>query len=96
MLHIDTKVVVNGFGDSEYPDNPTYQEITTLGNSLNVIKEHLHSQTEYPINGFIFSVNLFENAEYIYSYLNEKIRVSGKYEDEETLTALFQNIFIRS
>ena len=95
MLNIDTKVVVNGFGDSEYPDNPTYQKITTLENSLQVIQEHLRTQTEYPVNGFIFSVNLFEDASFIYSYLNGKTRISGKYSDDETVYGLVQE-YIRS
>ena len=62
MLNIDTKVVVNGFGDSEYPDNPTYQKITTLENSLQVIQEHLRTQTEYPVNGFIFTIPFIPNV----------------------------------
>lgn len=85
MLSKDTKVVVSGFGDSETPNNPTFQEITTLENSLSMVIEHLRTQKEYYEAGYLFTINLLENMDYIYSYLDKEITVAKRYERDEAV-----------
>lgn len=85
MLNKDTQVVVSGFGDSETPNNPTFQEITTLENSLSTVIEHLKVQKEYYEAGYLFTINLLENMDYIYSYLDKEITVSKRYEKDEAI-----------
>ena len=85
MLSKDTKVVVSGFGDSETPNNPTFQEVTTLENSLAMVIEHLKVQKEYYEAGYLFTINLLENMDYIYSYLDKEITVGKRYEKDEAV-----------
>lgn len=44
MLNKDTIVVVSGLGESEYPNIPTFQEVSTFGESLKVIKDYLDKE----------------------------------------------------
>ena len=75
----DTKVVVTGFGETSYPNIPTFQEITTLKNSMFLIEQYLKEQTKYPKTSYLFCVNLLDNAEYVYSFIDGKISVSEKF-----------------
>jgi len=90
MLNEDTKVVVSGFGESEFPNIPTFQEVTTLKNSLSMIKEYLKEQKEYYEPGYLFTINLFENMDYIYSYLDKEITVGKCYRQEIVINNIIQ------
>lgn len=79
MLTKDTKVVVSGFGESAYPNNPTFQEISTFGESLRMIKDYLKSQKDYYEPGYLFCVNKFDDGDYIYSYLDDTIAIGPIY-----------------
>ena len=93
MLNKDTQVVVSGFGDSETPNNPTFQEITTLENSLSMIIEHLKIQKEYYEAGYLFIINLLENMDYIYSYLDKEITVGKAYEKDEAVCNIVKEYY---
>ena len=90
ILSKDTKVVVSGFGESEFPNIPTFQEVTTLENSLSMIKEYLRNQKEYYEPGYLFTINLFGNMDYIYSYLDKEITVGKAYKQEIVINNLIQ------
>ena len=94
MLSKDTKVVVSGFGDSETPNNPTFQEITILENSLSMVIEHLKVQKEYYEAGYLFTINLLENMDYIYSYLDKEITVGKEYEKDKVVCNIVKEYYI--
>lgn len=94
MLSKDTKIVISGFGDSETPNNPTFQEITTLENSLSKIMEHLKIQKEYYEAGYLFTINLLENMDYIYSYMDKEITVGKRYEKDEVVCNIVKEYYI--
>lgn len=93
MLSKDTKVVVSGFGDSETPNNPTFQEITILENSLSMVIEHLKVQKEYYEAGYLFTINLLENMDYIYSYLDKEITVGKEYEKDKVVCNIVKEYY---
>lgn len=81
MLNKDTKVVVSGFGESAYPNNPTFQEISTFGESFGMIMDYLKYQKEYYEPGYLFCVNLFDDGDFIYSYIDKKIRIGRMFRE---------------
>lgn len=90
MLNKDTKVVVSGFGESEYPNIPTFQEISTLGESLKVIKEYLKIQKEYYEPGYLFCINKYDDGDFIYSYLDKEVTVGKMYKEEIVINNIIQ------
>lgn len=81
MLNKDTIVVVSGFGESEYPNIPTFQEVSTFGESLKVVKDYLEIQTEYYEPGYLFCVNKHDDGDFIYSYLDKEVTIGRMYKE---------------
>lgn len=81
IIDNDTKVVVTGFGEVAYPNIPTFQEVTTLNKSLDMIVEHLETQTKYPEYSYLFSVNILDTTEFVYSYLDGTVSFAEKFAD---------------